>query len=70
MSFKDSGRQEPERSERARLAQATAAQAYARLLALAEGMQTDRARRVAQFLASMTHCARCGVDIRGCWLID
>lgn len=39
-------------SERARQAQATAAQAYARLLNLAETRDSGQIRRVAQFIAS------------------
>ena len=52
MNIDDFGRQQQEWGERARTAQALAAQALARLLAIAERSDTGQAGRVAQFLAA------------------
>lgn len=52
MSFEDMARQQAEWDARARAAQGAAAQAYARLLKLAEQSDTGQARRIAKFLAS------------------
>lgn len=52
MSFDDMARQQEDWAARARAAQGAAAQAYARLLALAEKRDSGQVRRVAQFLAS------------------
>lgn len=50
-AFSDIERQEREWAERARVAQAAAAQAFARLLDLAGGRSSGQIRRVALFLA-------------------
>lgn len=52
MSIDDIDRQEREWSERARKAQADAAQAYERLLSLAEKKDSGQIRRVAYFIAA------------------
>jgi hypothetical protein len=52
MNFEDIERQQRDWVERAQAAQAAAAQAYARLLGLAETHDSGQIRRVAQFLAS------------------
>jgi hypothetical protein len=51
-SHEDFDREQREWDERARLAQAKAAQAYARLLDLAEKQDSGQIRRIAAFLAS------------------
>jgi hypothetical protein len=50
--FSDLMRQEREWTHRAQSAQATAAQAFARLLAIAERSDTGQAARVARFIAA------------------
>ncbi len=52
MNFSEIDRQEREWAERAQRAQAAAAQAYDRLVSLAEGSETGQARRVAYFVAA------------------
>jgi hypothetical protein len=52
MSFEEMDRQEANWQARARAAQGGAAQAFARLLVLAETRDTGQARRIAKFLAS------------------
>lgn len=52
MSFAEIERQEREWAERARKAQAAAAQAYERLLSLAEKEDSGQVRRVAYFIAA------------------
>lgn len=52
MSVEDMGRQQADWDARSRAAQGAAAQAYARLLKLAETRDSGQIRRVAQFLAS------------------
>lgn len=52
MGFDEIDRQQREWDARARAAQASAAQAYARLLALAESRDSGQVRRVVRFLAS------------------
>jgi hypothetical protein len=52
MSLEEIERQQREWDERARVAQAAAAQAFGRLLDLAERRDSGQIRRVAQFLAS------------------
>jgi hypothetical protein len=52
MSFAEIDRQEREWAERARKAQAAAAQAYERLLNLAEKEDSGQVRRVAYFIAA------------------
>lgn len=52
MSFDDIDRQQREWADRAQRAQACAAQAYERLLSLAETQDTGQAKRVALFIAA------------------
>jgi hypothetical protein len=52
MSVEDLARQQAEWDKRTRVAQAAAAQAYARLIELAEKHDSGQIRHVAQFLAS------------------
>lgn len=52
MSFAEIDRQERDWAERAQKAQATAAQAYERLLSLAEKGESGQVRRVAYFIAA------------------
>lgn len=52
MSFAEIDRQEREWADRARKAQAAAAQAYERLLSLAEKEDSGQVRRVAYFIAA------------------
>jgi hypothetical protein len=52
MSFEEIDRQDREWAQRAQKAQSAAAQAYERLLALAERSDTGQARTVARFVAA------------------
>jgi len=52
MNIEDMGRQQAEWYARSRAAQGAAAQAYARLLQLAETRDSGQLRRIALFLAS------------------